>query len=274
MNFRKNLIDKIEGIVEQKEITTHLVKTTYLTAGHGYPLILLHGAGAGSVTWYPTIGNLSKKFQVIVPDIVGYGESDKPNAPYDRKYFSKWLKDFFKELKIPKAHIVGLSQGGSIALQFTLDNQEMVDKLILVDSGGLGAKVSFWAMIGMIWMNNFPSLLADRFNSKFLMHNPANRDANHNLYSIAVLKGDGGKNAFRQGRGSAVSKIPDELLQQINTETLIIWGENDRLFPVEFGKKATEIIPNSKFHLIQNSGHLPHMDQPKIFNKILLDFLK
>jgi len=273
-NYRKNLIDKIEAIVEQKKITTHLVKTTYLTAGNGYPLILLHGAGAGSVTWYPTIGNLSEKFQVIVPDIVGYGESDKPNAPYDRKYFSKWLKDFFKELKIPKAHIVGLSQGGSIALQFTLDNQEMVDKLILVDSGGLGAKVSFWAMIGMIWMNNFPSLLADRFNSKFLMHIPANRDSNHSLYSIAVLKDKGGKNVFKQGRGVAVSKISEESLKQIKNRTLIIWGKDDKLFPVEYGEAASKIIPNAKFHLIQNSGHLPHMDQPKIFNKILLDFLK
>ena len=85
-----------------------------------------------------------------MPDIIGYGESDKPNALYDRPYFSKWLKDFLLELKISKAHIVGLSQGGAIALQFTIDNPDMVDKLILVDSAGLGAKVPFWALISTI----------------------------------------------------------------------------------------------------------------------------
>ena len=274
INYRKSLIDKIEGLVEQKETTVESVKTAYLTAGSGYPVIFLHGAGAGAVTWYPSIGTVSEKFQVIVPDIVGYGESDKPNAPYDRPYFSKWLKGFLKELKISKAHIVGLSQGGAIALQFTIDNPEMVDKLILVDSAGLGAKVSFWALIGTIWMNNFPSFQANRFNSPFILHKPTNRDPNHSLYSIAVLKEKGGKNAFRQGRGSAVTKISIELLQQIKNETLIIWGENDKLFPIEYGEMATKFISNSKFHSIQNAGHLPFMDQPAIFNKTLMDFLK
>lgn len=273
INLRKNLIDKIEWLVKQKETTSESVKTAYLSAGSGYPVILLHGAGAGAVTWYPTIGTVAEKFHVIAPDIVGYGESDKPNAPYDRPYFSKWLKDFLIELKISKAHIVGLSQGGAIALQFTIENPEMVDKIVLVDSAGLGSKVSFWALIGTIWMNNFPSLLANRFNSPFILHKPINRDPNHSLYSIAVLKGKGGKNAFRQGRGTAVSKISTELLQQINKETLIIWGENDKLFLIEYGKMATKNISNSRLHSIEEAGHLPHMDQPKIFNKTLMDFL-
>ena len=274
INYRKNLISKIDGLVEEKEVTIQSVKTAYLSAGDGYPIIFLHGAGAGAVTWYPSIGSVSEKFQVIVPDIIGYGESDKPDAPYDRPFFSKWLKGFLKELKISRAHIVGLSQGGAIALQFAIDNPEMVDKLILVDSGGLGAKVPFWALIGTVWMNNFPSFQANRFNSPFILHKPANRDPNHSLYSIAVLKGKGGKNAFRQGRGSAVSKIAVELLQQIKNETLIIWGKNDKLFPIEYGEMATKIIPNSKFHPIQDAGHLPFMDQPEIFNKTLMDFLK
>ena len=90
INYRKSLIDKMEGLVEAKEITIQSVKTAYLSAGSGYPVIFLHGAGA--VTWYPTIGIISEKFQVIVPDIIGYGESDKPNASYDRPFFSSWLK--------------------------------------------------------------------------------------------------------------------------------------------------------------------------------------
>jgi len=271
---RQNLINKIEGLVEQREATIGTIKTTYLLCGNGEPVIFLHGAGAGAVTWYPSIHTISKNFQVLAPDIVGYGESDKPDAPYNRPYFSKWLKDFLKELKISKAHIVGLSQGGAIALQFAIDNPEMVDKLVLVDAAGLGAKVSFWPLLGMIWMNSFPSSMASRFNSPYILHKPTNRDPNHIGYSIDVLKSKGGKKAFKQGRGTAVSKIPEELLKQIENETLIIWGKDDKLFSVEYGEAAAKIIPNAKLRLIQDAGHLPLMDQPEIFNKILGDFLK
>jgi pimeloyl-ACP methyl ester carboxylesterase len=273
-NYRQLLINKMEGLVEQKEVTVGAIRTTYLVCGIGEPVILLHGAGAGAVTWYPSINAISKNFQVLAPDIVGYGESDKPDAPYNRPYFSTWLKGFLKELKISKAHIVGLSQGGAIALQFAIDHAKMVDKLVLVDSAGLGAKVSFWPLIGTIWMNSFPSSIANRFNSRFILHKPINRDPNHSKYSIAVLKSKGGKNSFKQGRGTAVSKISEDLLKQIEIETLIVWGDDDKLFPVEYAEAAAKIIPNAKLHVIKDAGHLPLMDQSAIFNKILEDFLK
>lgn len=273
-NYRQCLINKIQGLVEQREVTIGTIETTYLLSGHGEPVVFLHGAGAGAVTWYPTIHSISKNFQVVAPDIVGYGASDKPDAPYNRPYFSKWLKDFLKELKITKAHIVGLSQGGAIAMQFAIDNPQMVDKLVLVDSAGFGAKVSFLPLLGTLWMNCFPSSVANRFNSRYLLHKPINRDPNHSSYSIGVLKSTGGKKAFKQGRGAAVSKIPEALLQQIEKETLIIWGKDDQLFPVEYGEAAAKIIPYAKLHVIQDAGHLPLMDQPEIFNTILDDFLK
>ncbi|ANE53696.1 alpha/beta hydrolase [Flavisolibacter tropicus] len=259
--------------IRQGEVRIDSVKTAYLSAGSGSCVIFLHGAGAGGVTWYPTIAAIAKHFHVLAPDIVGYGESDKPNAPYDRPYFTKWLKGFLLEMKISKVHIVGLSQGGAIALQFAIDHPEMVDKLVVVDSAGLGAKVSLWPFIGMIWMNTFPSSMANRFNSSYILHRPENRDPNHSFYSIAVLKDKGGKNVFKQGRGAAVSKISEESLQQIRNETLIIWGKDDQLFPVEYGEKAAKIIPNAKFHLIEDAGHLPLMDQPEKFNNILTNFL-
>ena len=156
-NHRQALIEKMEGPVAESEVIAGSIRTAYLSSGAGHPLICLHGAGAGAVTWYPSIGAMSKHFHVIAPDIVGYGESDKPSAPYDRPYFSNWLKEFLLALNISKAHIMGLSQGGAIALQFVLDHPEMVDKLVLVDAGGLGAKPSLSSFLGMLWLNSFPS---------------------------------------------------------------------------------------------------------------------
>jgi len=272
-DYRKALIYKMGVAVDHGEVTIDSRKTTYLTAGSGRPVICLHGAGTGAVTWYPSIGAIAKCYYVIAPDIVGYGESDKPNGSYDRSYFSKWLNSLLIEMKISKAHIVGLCQGGAIALQFAIDYPQKVGKLVLVDAAGLGAKVPFWPFVGIVWMNSFPSVIANRFNSRYILHKPANRDPNHGLYSIAVIKKAGGKNAFKQGRGSAVSKIPDELLQQIKNETLIIWGKQDRFFFAEYGERAAKIIANATFTLIQNAGHLPMIDQPEVFNQVLTDFL-
>ena len=270
---RQALIDRVETSVTQNHVMAGSIKTAYLSSGSGLPLILLHGGGAGAVTWYPSIGPFSKHFHVIAPDIVGYGESDKPNGSYDKVYFAKWLKSFLLALDISKAHIVGLSQGGAIALQFVLDNPDMVEKLVLVDSGGLGAKPPLAALLSMMWLNSFPSSLADRLFSRYILLNPKKRDPNHGRYSIAVLNSRGGKNPFRQGRGSAVSEIPKASLNKIETKTLVIWGENDRLFPVDYGDRAASQIPNAEFLVIKNAGHLPLMDQTNTFNRSVLDFL-
>ena len=271
--FRQALIDRMGVPVEQHEVSTKFGQTSYLASGDGTPVVLIHGAGAGAVTWYPCIAELSGSYRVIAPDVVGYGESEKPDAQYDRPFFSAWLLDFFNALDIEKAHVAGLSQGGAIALQFALDNADLVDKLVLVDSGGLGAKPSFGPMFSMILMNVLPSNLANRFNSRYLLLDPKKRDPNHGFYSIEVLRKPGGKNAFTQGKGAAVSAMSKEDLARINNQTLIIWGENDRLFSIEQVADSSAAIPNATFHQISQAGHLPLMDQPEIFNEKLVRFL-
>jgi len=273
-NYRQNLISKIDCSVEQGEVLSGGIKTAYLFAGQGFPVILLHGAGAGAVTWHPSIAAIAKSFCVIAPDIVGYGESDKPNATYDRPFFASWLKNFCLAMNISKAHIVGLSQGGAIALQFAVEHPELVANLVLVDSGALGSQPTFLPFLAMVWMNMMPSVASHRFASRYLFSNTENRDLNHVYYSVEVLKKQGGKNAFTQGRGAAVAKIPNDLLRQIRQRTLIIWGKNDKFFPVKDGEDASLIIPNARFHSINNAGHLPLMDQPEAFNKALMEFLK
>lgn len=271
--YRQALIDQMSTPVTQHHVMAGSINTAYLSSGVGEAVILLHGAGAGAVTWYPSIRAIAEHFYVIAPDIVGYGESDKPKAPYDRTYFSKWLKAFLLGLNISKAHIVGLSQGGAIAIQFALDSPEMVDKLVLVDAGGLGAKPPFASFLGMLWLNSFPSALANQFYAQFILFNPKKRDINHALYSIAVLKQKGGKYAFQQGRGAAVAPILEDSLRQVTQETLMIWGENDRLFPMKYGKVAAKVIPNARFCGLKNAGHLSHIDQPEAFNHAVLRFL-
>lgn len=89
--YHHALVDRMGVSVVQNQVYAGSIRTEYLSAGKGESVVLLHGAGAGGVTWYPSVAEISKHFQVFVPDIVGHGESDKPNAPYDRAYFVAWL---------------------------------------------------------------------------------------------------------------------------------------------------------------------------------------
>lgn len=273
-NYRQALINKIEVPVEQGEVLVGSVKTTYLSAGSGMPVVCIHGAAAGAVTWYKSIAALANYFQVIVPDVVGYGESDKPKVAYNRSYFAAWLRDFFITLEIPKAHVVANSQGGAIGLQFALENPEKVEKLVLVGSGALGEGMPFGAFISMFWLNNFPSAMAGRRMSRYLVFKPENNDPDYVAYSIQVAKKPGGNNVFMQGRGATVSAMAKDGLQRIKHQTLIIWGENDNFFPIAHGEAATKIMPNAKLYRIQNAGHLPFLDQPIVFKNALLQFLR
>jgi 4,5:9,10-diseco-3-hydroxy-5,9,17-trioxoandrosta-1(10),2-diene-4-oate hydrolase len=211
---------------------------------------------------------------VIAPDIVGFGESDKPKASYDRTYYAAWLRDFLLALEIQKAHAIGSSMGGAISLQFSMENPEMVEKLVLVDSGALGASTPFGALLGIFWTYVFPSLAAGRYMSRYLVAKPENLDPDFGPYSLEVVKKPGGKNVFWGGAGAAVSAMPEEELRRIQHETLIIWGEDDSFFSIASGEAATQIMPNARLHRIRDAGHLCFVDQPEAFNDTVLQFLR
>jgi len=273
-NYRQEIINRIEVPVEQREVTAGSVKTAYLSAGSGPPVVCLHGGGAGAITWYPSISVLAEHFKVIAPDIVGYGESDKPNAAYDRPFYASWLRDFFLALEIPKAHVIGLSQGGAISLQFSLKNPEMVEKLVLVGSAALTDKIPLGFLFSIFWLHSIPSVAAGRFNSRYLVDKPENVDPNFGPYALQVVKKPGGKRVIWQSKGAAVKSMPAEELRQIQHQTLILWGENDKVFPPVVGEAAAQIMPNAALRRIQDAGHISFMDQPEVFNEILLQFLK
>lgn len=276
----KALIDRTGVPTEQLSVDAGTIRTRYLTAGSGKPVLLLHGAGKGGIQWYTVIGPLSDHFQVIAPDVVGYGESDKPSAPYDRSFFSTWLQGFVDALNLEKVSLVGTSQGGAIALQFVLDNPERVDQLVLVNSAGLGKvtqDVPLTLKLRMMWQELFPSSATSQW---FLEHH-ALFDARKideamldlEEYGREVLRMPGGRRAFWQGRGRGVEAIPVEQLEQILHPTLLIWGEEDQAFPLSLAEAAVEVIRNAQLRVVSRAGHICFLEQPAEFNHMLLEFL-
>lgn len=129
---------------ESRYATVAGIKTHYLAVGAGPPLILIHGLGASVVTWRGNLGPLSKAFRVYALDLPGHGDSEKPDIDYAADRMVRFMVSFMEELGLERPAIIGSSVGGALGLMMALDHPELVSKLVLVDSAGLGKEISVY----------------------------------------------------------------------------------------------------------------------------------
>lgn len=280
---RQFVLEQMGSGIHEKEITVEGIKTCYLEAGEGtVPVVLLHGAMANSLNWYEVMPQLARRFRVIAPDVVGYGESDKPKVNYDRGYYAGWLAEFLKALGLVKVSLVGNSLGGAIAAEFALQHPEQVEHLVLVNSMALG-KLSALAAPGYTWgvvkaqmspQKVKPAQLekiwqgivydATRFNQ-------ITRAIGE--YSLEVLARPNGTRPFWHGQTQAVQPFSEAQLSSIKVPTLLVWGEADKIAPLKYAQEARIFIPGAKLEVMQKAGHAPFFDQPGEFCQRVGSFL-
>ena len=125
-------------MVHEKFLEIDGNKIRYLESGDSdKTLVLIHGLGASSERWEQVMPIFAEKFRVVIPDLIGFGFSDKPLADYTIDFFSDFLKQFLKAASISKTYLIGSSLGGQISAEFTAANPELVEKLILVSPSGV-----------------------------------------------------------------------------------------------------------------------------------------
>jgi pimeloyl-ACP methyl ester carboxylesterase len=282
IDLLNKIINQIEIPVERSFVQIGQNKTSYLHAGSGKPLLLIHGgdAGAGSIRWFPVISSLASSYTVIAPDIIGYGESDKPYASYDRNYFSQWLFSFINSLNLKDIYIAGHSVGGAIALQCLVDHPKKINRLVLVNAVGLGKgiqQIPNTIKLQMIWQNLIPSSEKSRwFLEHYGIHDPKKISGSMldvEEYGNEVIRNKGGRNVFWLGRGKVIAPFETEVLKQIQCPILIVWGENDNNYPPSIAQYTGKIINNAKVSLIPHAGHNCIYDQPEILVEIIKSFL-
>ncbi|MBI5226085.1 alpha/beta hydrolase [Candidatus Micrarchaeota archaeon] len=274
--LRSKLLTQMGPDVKAGSIEVAGTTTQYLesdTANAGTTVILIHGAGEGAVTWYPVWSRFSKERQVLAPDVIGYGESDKPHAAYDGSYFSDWLLAFLDARGLRQVDLVGSSQGGAIALQFASRHPERVRKLVLVDPAGFG-KVPPGILAEMAVLNTAPNLFLAQHSLSYLVANASSVSHAWVAYGLEVLRMPGGKNVFWDGRGNITEPMSSAELERIRMPTLILWGQNDSFFPVSQAYMVQRTLPNATVQILANAGHLPFFDNPKSFSDAVLPFLE
>lgn len=262
----------------------------YLIAGQTGPVVvLLHGGGIDSarLSWELLMPELAATHRVIAPDFPGFGESDKPDAPYSLDYYIRFLGDFLRAMQIEKVRLAGISMGGGVALGFTLSSPACVEKLVLVDSYGLQRSASFhklsYLFVRMPGVNALSWSLMRRRSMvraslKSLLHRSGTLTEGLVEKAMAeVLRPGAGKAwmAFQNHEvlWSGLRTSYMDRVKEITVPVLIVHGTQDNLVPRDASQEAHVRIPGSRLHWVDGAGHWPQRDHPKDFNRAVIRFL-
>ena len=252
----------------------------YIDAGHGIPVVLLHGLGASMYAWRKNLAPITAAgFRVIAFDNRGFGFSDKPPGPYDNAAYARLAIALMDSLQLSDAVLVGHSLGGAIAAEAAIEYPQRVRGLVLIGSAGLGARepllfrVARWPVIG-------PALLAFRgrgLTARLLKSTYADptkvTEADVDQYYAPVAEPEYGRalrGVLRQFRFDGLGGR----LERIATPTLVLWGEEDRWIPLGVGRALARGISRSAFLSVPHAGHSTQEEAPDEVNRLLLKFLK
>ncbi len=248
------------------------VKIHYQEKGEGTPLVLIHGYTSSTYTWKDVFEQLSQKYRVITVDLKGFGFSQKPDGDYTRRAQGEIINGLLDYLKIEKTWIAGNSMGGETALNVALHHPQKVLGLILIDSAGvkIPGKESL-----VPWYVQTPvlgqaltalALTSDKIVREGLkksFYDDSKISQDRVNYYYQPLKTSGGQLAAREARTQfALFPIEDEL-NKISIPTLIIWGAEDEIIPLEAGRKINSLIKDSKLVVFENCGHIPQEELPE-----------
>lgn len=275
-----------DGWVEVDGLRVHCLK-----AGEGdVPVLLLHGGGydSASLSYRHGIGSISEHHRVFAPDWPGYGESDKPEMQYSTEYYVDFLGRLMDALGLETASLVGISMGGAIALGFSLRSPQRVDKLVLVDSYGLGGEVPggvvSYALVRLpllnklVWAALGRSRRMVRASLQTVVYDPRAITENlvDEIYHLAQKPGV--RKAWRSWQQNEIgweglrTNFVDRL-HALALPTLILHGSEDRYVPVAWARRAHALIKDSELQVFPRCGHWLTLERPGEFDSAVLEFL-
>lgn len=256
----------------EKSVTVFGAKLHYIDAGSGPVVVLLHGLGDDIGVWESVVPALAAKHRVIALDQIGFGRSDKPLLSYRAGTFVDFLDGFLNELKIDRASLVGNSLGGWIAADYAVTHPERVDRLVLCDAAGYAAvaKTMEPRTLSALHLSSREDI---RYLGPLTFHDQRFYEDVDLAFKQRVSSGD--SYTINQLLDSMIrgEDVLDGRLGAIHKPTLIVWGREDKLIPLNFAERFHKEIAGSRLQIIDNCGHMPQVECPKEFITALLEFL-
>jgi pimeloyl-ACP methyl ester carboxylesterase len=251
-------VEFAKSFVELNGCRTHLRR-----AGSGQTLLFLHGA-SGMPAILPCLQKLAERFDVVVPEHPGYGQSGEPEwleNIHDMAYF---YLDFLEKLDLKDVLLVGNSMGGWIALEIAVRDTSRIKSMVVVSPAGI-------AVPGLLPADTF--LMSPEEQVRALVYDQKVAEARLAEPVTPEALEVGLKNRHTTARLAWEPRFNDphlpKWLHRIDVPVTIVWGEQDKILPVGFASEFKKLIKNSKLEIIPQCGHLPHAEKPDQFVEIV-----
>ncbi|MDZ8240843.1 MAG: alpha/beta hydrolase [Nostoc sp. ChiQUE01a] len=260
-------------------LTNQPITTTYVKQGSdGTPILLIHGFDSSVLEFRRLLPLLAENNETWAVDLLGFGFTDRISGiAYSPTAIKTHLYYFWKSLINQPVILVGASMGGATAIDLALTYPEIVKKLVLIDSAGLAGGSPLSKLM-------FPPLdyLATQFLSNMKVRDRVSRIGykNQSLASLDALycgalhlqmpSWHQALIAFTKSGGYSAFRF--KKLSQIVQQTLILWGDSDKILGTKDAIRFKRAIPQSTLTWIQDCGHLPHLEQPQITAQHILKF--
>lgn len=260
----------------------------YEVYGSGDPVLCLHGLGSSTHSWREFREPIARDHKLILLDFKGFGASPKPkDKHYAIKEHAELAYQLIKELDLWQLTLVGNSFGGAVSLLVTIklyeESQRRLQKLILIDSGGYNQKLPLHLKLlrapGLGWL--LIHLLPPKKSALFVLKNCYYSDKKITQPQIDTyarpIAERGGRHALLETAKQIIPPDIDDLIRKyglIDVPTLIIWGKQDEVIPLEIGEQLHDDIRPSRLETIDQSGHVPQEETPKEVIALVLDFLR
>lgn len=257
------------------------LRTHYLEAGSGAPLVLIHGGGAGADSvgnWKAALPHFARHFRVIAPDMLGFGDTDKPDPAgfgYSQAARVEHMRSFLGALGIERASFIGNSMGGATALGLAAFHPVTVERLVLMGSAGLNTTIH----PDLLPVLNYDFTRAGMVRLiRALVHEGFEIGDALVDYRLARSLDPTTRAAY----GATMKWIKDEgglayppgVIGRVGCPTLVVNGKQDKVVPLANAYRFLELIPDSWGWIVPHCGHWAMIEQPDSFARVCLAFLR
>ena len=261
------------------------IRVRYVLEGEGPAVVLVHGLGASLSVWGANISPLAEGHSVYALDLPGHGKSDKPKeVDYGAVSGAHFLVSFMDSVGISKATLIGNSAGGLVTALCALAYPHRLERLVLVDAGGLGRQLAWFLRFASLpllgELLQTPNVRNPRNLIKSVFYEPQDLSDDLMMELMWARNIPAAKKAVLRAVRSGINlwglrrnMVVLHRLKQFLKPVLIIWGREDRIIPVAHAHRAAQVLPNCQVHVISRCGHWPQLERADEFNSLVLGFL-
>jgi pimeloyl-ACP methyl ester carboxylesterase len=268
--------------LELGRVRTEVGEIATLRAGSGDDVLLLHGLGATKASFLPTVAALAGDFRVTAIDLPGFGDSAMPvGASYDAPFFARAAAAALDALEIERAHVVGNSMGGRVALELGFEFPERTGQLALLAPSLAWLRERRWAPLlraippELGLLQPAPRVIVDRIARAMV---PGGNDGWSAVGVDEFLRGylsPRGRAAFYAAARNIYLEDPNKFwtrLRELQSEALFVWGRQDKIVPIGFARHVRDALPAAE-HLELDCGHVPQLEAPRATHRAVREFL-